>query len=334
MANGGIIGPVQDPNIQAEQITAVTASGCLTLQSGTRFVSVLVVAGGGGGSGGTGTGGGGGAGGLLTSENLSACGTIPIVVGAGGSSSNNSGVSAPKGNQSKFNTGAPTQVVTCGGGGGGGYAPGGGTPSANLNGGSGGGTGGDQAYTAGTGVCGQGNAGAPSRTPSNANLWASGGGGASQAGQQGRGGNPSNPAYGGPGGAGSPVTSIFGSAPQPFYSANSPNTGATVCGQFAGGGAGGSYPGAPSYGTTSSAGGIGGGGNGGNGGGNPGIAGVNNTGGGGGGTGDAPGCDVAKPGGNGGSGVVIIKEPEVKTAPGVWSMNSVYEYVKDGNWTN
>ena len=36
----------------------------------------------------------------------------------------------------------------------------------------------------------------------------------------------------------------------------------------------------------------------------------------------------------GGSGVVIIKEPEIKTAPGVWSINSVYEYVKEGTWTN
>ena len=40
-------------------------------------------------------------------------------------------------------------------------------------------------------------------------------------------------------------------------------------------------------------------------------------------------------GGAGGSGVVVIKEPEVlATAPGVWSINDVYDNVKAGTWTN
>jgi len=41
-------------------------------------------------------------------------------------------------------------------------------------------------------------------------------------------------------------------------------------------------------------------------------------------------------GGAGGSGLVIVGEkcqqPCGASAPGVWSMNTVYEYVKDGNW--
>jgi hypothetical protein len=39
-------------------------------------------------------------------------------------------------------------------------------------------------------------------------------------------------------------------------------------------------------------------------------------------------------GGAGGSGVVIIKEPEVISASGVWDMNALYDNVKAGNWTN
>ena len=73
----------------------------------------------------------------------------------------------------------------------------------------------------------------------------------------------------------------------------------------------------------------------------------------GGGTGSGPGTPTAGSGGTntgggggagectrgasgaGGSGIVIVKEPAIsipKTAPGVWQMNTVYEYVKDGNW--
>jgi hypothetical protein len=60
-----------------------------------------------------------------------------------------------------------------------------------------------------------------------------------------------------------------------------------------------------------------------------GDAGAVNRGGGGGGGGENAS------GGTGGSGYVIIKEPEVSlpaTAPGVWSMNTVYDYVKQGVW--
>ena len=40
---------------------------------------------------------------------------------------------------------------------------------------------------------------------------------------------------------------------------------------------------------------------------------------------------------NGGSGVVITKEPEVdfvSGASGIWSLDEVYDFVKAGTWTN
>ena len=57
-----------------------------------------------------------------------------------------------------------------------------------------------------------------------------------------------------------------------------------------------------------------------------------NTGGGGGGTGEIP---KSITGGTGGPGIVVIKEPSYPSpasAPGVWQMNTVYEFVKDDNW--
>ena len=44
----------------------------------------------------------------------------------------------------------------------------------------------------------------------------------------------------------------------------------------------------------------------------------------------------AAAGGNGGSGVVVIKESATTfvTAPGVWSINDVYDNVKAGTWSN
>jgi hypothetical protein len=45
----------------------------------------------------------------------------------------------------------------------------------------------------------------------------------------------------------------------------------------------------------------------------------------------------ASAGGAGGSGMVIVKEPAVSipatiVAPGVWSLNNVYDYRKSGDW--
>jgi hypothetical protein len=88
------------------------------------------------------------------------------------------------------------------------------------------------------------------------------------------------------------VTPIFGAAPQPFYIANSPGTGPSSGGIFAGGGGAGANPG------TGGTGGPGGGGNGGP----PAFQGVANTGGGGGGGAGAGGL-----GASGGSGIVLIR---------------------------
>ena len=60
---------------------------------------------------------------------------------------------------------------------------------------------------------------------------------------------------------------------------------------------------------------------------------VANTGGGGGGIYCSP---TSK--GLGGSGIVLVKEDAVsvniRTAPGIWDLNTVYEFVKADNWTN
>ena len=38
----------------------------------------------------------------------------------------------------------------------------------------------------------------------------------------------------------------------------------------------------------------------------------------------------------GGSGIVVVKEGafDKNVAPGVWDINSVYDFVKDGNWVS
>jgi hypothetical protein len=65
----------------------------------------------------------------------------------------------------------------------------------------------------------------------------------------------------------------------------------------------------------------------------PTAPGVVNTGGGGGGVNNAnPAAGV------GGSGVVIVKQacatPNFPKAPGIWSINEVYDNVKAGTWSN
>ena len=85
---------------------------------------------------------------------------------------------------------------------------------------------------------------------------------------------------------------------------------------------------------------TGGAGGGGNGGGGPSsntatTNGTANTGGGGGGGGCGSAPSGVYSGGSGGSGVVIVKEEAIdipKSAPGVWSMNTVYDFVKNDNW--
>ena len=325
MANGGIIGPIQSvQDALSEKVTAITSSGCFSPQGATSGASVLVVAG--GGSGAPQGGGGGGAGGfrLLACQTLPGS-TIPITIGAGGA-----GVGGPahtpgenpgnKGSNSVF--GNPANPITSAGGGAGIFR---GICVSNGNGGSGGGS--DSHPIAPSGGSGnnppvsppQGNPGGKSSsngdTPHGSFTISGGGGGAGGAGGAANLSSPSS-GTGGAGGNGSPVTSTFGCAPQPFYGPTN--------GVYAGGGGGGAGP-SPGV---QGAGGPGGG-----------TAGVStgnssnataNTGGGSGGTVYYTGCVGS---GNGGSGVILIKEPAVpKTAPGMWTINEVYDQVKLGEW--
>jgi len=308
MANGGIIGPINDP--VAFTITSTTqsftASGTFTSQAYQNTAIVMLVAGGGGGAGRYG--GGGGAGGMVLTP---ACGipvspstAYPIVIGAGGPSS---GPPSFLGSPGVDSTGFG---LTAKGGGGGNHAGGGGTP-----GGSGGGSG-QNSPTAGvatqptqpgnSGTYGFGSASGTGASCAPAYGHA-GGGGASAVGGNG------TPTAVGAGGAGKDVTSIFGAAPQPFYGPTS--------GVYAGGGAGGSITG------LTASGGPGGGGSSAS----PGTAATVNTGGGGGGsTGN-----VSTAGGAGGSGIAIVKTNPTSgvNAPGVWSLSEQYNYKKNNQWT-
>ena len=280
-----------------DKIHTFTGPGTFTVCSiascsANNLVSYLVVAGGAGG--GSHGGAGGGAGGFrevkspvtpYTASPLdgypSAPNRItvtaqayPITVGSGGSASPNQ--KGGNGNNSVFST-----ITSAGGGGGGG-----GHPSPNYQAAANGGSGGGAGCASGTTI---GNGNTPPTTPPQGNnggnvtspFGTGGGGGATAVGAD---GPPSN---GGAGGAGA-TTSIIASPTA-----------------YAGGG-GGSKPGVPAGG--GGAGGTGGGGLGGNG---PGPAGnlpsagngTDNTGGGGGGNHAGP----PSVGGNGGSGIVIIR---------------------------
>ena len=251
----------------------------------------LVIAGGGG-AGSYSAGGGGGAGGLRSTVgatggngalesalSLVAGTSYTITVGAGGSGSINT-TAAVSGTSSSISGGAITTVTSVGGGYGGGYI---GSHYAPASGGSGGGGN----YNSGTstgasGTANQGYAGGSGFAPS----VSSGGGGG---GAGGAGGNGSS-SGGGNGGNG---VSIPG-----FATA----TGTGVSNYYAGGGGGETYDGA-----TQGTGGLGGGGNAALTRTNYGFSGVTNTGGGGGAaaTTSAPPTDAR--GGNGGSGLVILR---------------------------
>jgi len=299
-ATGGTI--TTDGNFK---VHAFTGPGTFTVCSvgnsaGSNSVDYLVVAGGGGGGGEcTNSGGaaGGGAGGLRIGA-VTPCGAhsplittglpvtatgFPITVGAGGTA----GPQSIPGNGGNGANSIFSTITSTGGGGGSKSV----SPGTGGNGGSGGG---------GRDVAGSGNT--PPVSPPQGNNGAGpgpqnvGGGGATAAGAV-------VPACGGQsGGAGLNVSSVFGTAPKAFYIANGPDNGASVCGQFAGGGAGGHD--IPRPGTSS--GGVGGGAN------TPGpqgfgSAGTTNTGGG----GSGGGRDVPQPGsgvgGAGGSGIVLIR---------------------------
>jgi len=252
-------------------------------------IDYLVVAGGGGGTGGVGNGngtGGGGAGGLITTTTyngtesaFTAVTAIPydVVVGsfgAGGTGSSlNNFIEANRGlngNNSKFDI-----IEAIGGGGGGAIAT---NYPSGADGGSGGG-GAPYSNSGGSGNTNQGNSGgAGSSNPGSVNRYRGGGGGGAS--QSGANGDTS-----GNGGDGISYTSgqnsITGSASS-----------------YAGGGGGGVY----STGVAAGTGGLGGGGNGASNTGN-GASALANTGSGGGGAAGAANYN----GGNGGSGVVILR---------------------------
>lgn len=281
------------------KIHSFTGPGTFTVTNagnpaGSTKADVLIVSGGGGGGGNLAGGGGGGGLVFISSTNNSALTetAYPISIGGGGAP----GGPASNGGNGTNSTGFSLTAV----GGGGGTAAGS-SPTAGAPGGSGGGASGGNNPEIGvggtatqptqpgnSGTYGFGNAGG-SRTPTGqaANGGGAGGGGGNSVGSNQPGSGP-----GGPGGSGKDVTSIFGAAPQPFYIANSPNTGPSSGGIFGGGGGAGANPG------TGGTGGPGGGGNGGP----PAFAGTTNTGGGGGGGAGSNGVGAA-----GGSGIVLIR---------------------------
>jgi len=267
--------------------------------AGSDSVDYLVVAGGGGGGGecvNSGGASGGGAGGLrigavspsschspLVTTGLPVTATsFPITVGGGGTA-------GPQSSPGNGGNGANSifSTITSTGGGGGGKSV---APSSGNPGGSGGG-----------GRCAAGTGNTPPVSPPQGTNGATGSCNAGGGGAVTAGACVPGPAGGQSGGPGLQVTPVFGNAPKTFYIANGPDNGASVCGQFAGGGAGGHDP-RPA----TSLGGVGGGAN------VPGpqgfgSAGTANTGGGGGGG----GRDVPQPGpgtgGAGGSGIVLIR---------------------------
>jgi hypothetical protein len=248
-----------------------------TAPAGVTSVNYLAVAGGGAGGGGAGRdygGGGAGAGGLLTgTHTVVPTSSYTVTVGAGGVGVNTNARGANGGN-SVFDS-----LTSIGGGGGGfknaSYSPGSGGSGGGLAAGGG---------TQGTGTAGQGSNGGTGLSSYNG----AGGGG------KGGGGGGASSTTGGHGGAGYDATVVFGTT----YG---------VSGFFAGGGGAGynNY----SSGTTPGSGGTGGGGRGGPNYDSDGQPGTANTGGGGGGGSSGGGVSFTwtRYGGNGGSGVVIIK---------------------------
>lgn len=239
-------------------------------------VEYLVVAGGGGGGGQMG--GGGGAGGYRTATGYSVTAGSPITVTVGAGGSGGGSARGINGQNSVFGS-----ITSLGGGGGGTY-----TNNSGNSGGSGGGAGGYESVVSsgGAGTAGQGNAGGGSNG-SNGKYLGGGGGGAGGTGIT---TTPGSFAQKGDGGVGQP-SSISGSST--YYAG--------------GGGGGGFYAYNADYGSRTGLGGLGGGGDGYH----PGNAangqeygypGTDNTGGGGGGADFASGI-----GGNGGSGIVIIR---------------------------
>jgi len=306
-ATGGTVTTCGDYKIHTFTSDGTFCVSCAGTPGGSTQIDYSVIAGGGGGAGtlspGYGGRGGGGAGGFRVSNGyaipaptmspLAACVSslpvtvtaYPITVGSGGSGG--AAAVAPTGSGSKGNDSIFSSITSTGGGGG--AASPNPTPQPFQDGGSGGGTyGTDDPY-------GSGNT--PPVSPPQGQPGLNHPGGYSGSGGGGAGGQPTifNPSvfYGMSGGVGSFISPLFAVA-----CAGTPGPTPAVR-YFSGGGGGGSYPNNPG-----APGGAGGGGRGSNGptDGTPGIPGTINTGGGGGGSGEG-----TLTGGNGGSGIVLIR---------------------------
>ena len=327
--NGGVIGVCNSVTAAAclsAKTTLICATGTFVVQcagsGGARTGSVLVIAG--GGSGGSQDSGGGGAGGYR----ILSCQTLPlspitVTIGAGGVGSGPTPFSPVEhpgriGCNSVF-AATPNPITSTGGGAGIHQL----TCVPVGRGGSGGGGTNSTTVSCTPEVNSNGNTpptcppqGNPGGLGINTGLGGNGGGGG---GAGAVGGAASGPTAG-TGGPGADATPVFGASPQPFYNPHN--------GVYAGGGGGAydsrnaSYPGAGGP----------GGGTAGVGPGTSGNATVNSGSGSGGGNYGPGGTGYS---GNGGSGVVLVKENAssvAASAPGMWQMNTVYNYIKEGNW--
>jgi hypothetical protein len=292
------------------QFKSTGLTGSIAPSSNPFNLNYCVVAG--GGAGGCAHGGGGGAGGVKLG-NLYLSGSNNVSVGIGGTG--NSNRDTPGGNGSNSILGSIT--ATGGGGGGGGNRSGSQESSPGQAGGSGGGGAGmfNSVEAGGTGSSGEGNAGGNGFGAATGPELGGGGGGANiKGGKSTSVGNGQVTGATGDGGAGI-LTTITGS--NVYY----------------GGGGGGGARDDNSV-TTFGVGGIGGGGNGRVGGsgdpyGGNGVNGSTNTGGGGGGGGGDYGTVTIYSGGNGGSGIVIVRFPSYTFSQPinyltVSSVNNVY----------
>ena len=308
-----LIGAAQTVTTQAQQITTFNSSGTFTAQPLTSNAWVLVVAGGGGGASTTGSGGGAG-GHLEVPSHPLPSSPVPVTVGAGGAAGqfDPQGGLEPvtrgePGNPSIFGSASPLTAT----GGGRGVRGISGIPRDGGPGGSGGG--GYRGGNGGTGTPGQGNRGG-NVSPATAGIGSGGGAGAA-----GTDVSTIDANSGSVGGAGL-SSSITGS---PVYRAGggaSPDQTEPLNyfnGGIGGGGNTGLYDPSQPIGPYNS-------------------AGVANTGGGGaGGMFIYPYQPAAStPGAVGGSGVVIVNEPETIGASSVWDLRQVFRQVKAGDWTN
>jgi hypothetical protein len=285
-ASGGTI--TSDANFTYHTFTS---SGTFTALEKINGAEAIIVAGGGGGGIALSQAGGGGAGGFLYSPSMTliAGTSYSCIVGAGGGGGVYIGAPTYYSTYSNGNNSGFINSTAIGGGFGG---VGGGT---GANGGSGGG--GAQGQLGGNGTAGQGNNGGQGSASGSA-YGSGGGGGAATVGRTASAGG------GGAGGVGTSAYSSWGFAT---------NTGENIAGTYyyAGGGGGGGYN------TAGGAGGYGGGSAGGRRGFNTAdnIApnATANTGGGGGGSADAgTQSNGTRVGGNGGSGLVIVRYPTVE----------------------